>query len=245
MKKERIRIFFRYIFEFTAAGFVGWLYEVAHGATTIWERWNSVMEDGSMNPDGMNSLNHYAYGSVAEFLYQGAGGLRPAKPGFSEAVIAPQIDARLGWVLMRYDSVNGTYLCSWKLRDDGQVEVNLTIPFGCRAAVTLPGYPGDSIALEAGQYTYCYAPIHDYRKVYTKNTTFARLLKDVRAETILKENMPEVVRAMQDSDENRTLTLNDLQGHPFLQVNTETWNRAVQLIENLKCPIQKGDETEG
>ena len=41
-----------------------WLYEVKLGATTVWERWNSVLEDGSISETGMNSLNHYAYGSL-------------------------------------------------------------------------------------------------------------------------------------------------------------------------------------
>ena len=62
----------------------GWLYAVNMGATTVWERWNSVMPDGSMSPTGMNSLNHYSYGSVMEFVYAYAAGLRPKTAGFAE-----------------------------------------------------------------------------------------------------------------------------------------------------------------
>lgn len=50
--------------------FPGWLYQVSMGATTVWERWNSMLPDGTINPSGMNSFNHYAYGSVGQFLYE-------------------------------------------------------------------------------------------------------------------------------------------------------------------------------
>ena len=213
--------------------FPGWLYEVAHGATTIWERWNSVMEDGSMNPDGMNSLNHYAYGSVAEFLYQGAGGLRPAKAGFSEAVISPQIDARLGWVNMRYDSVNGSYCCAWKLQDDGQVEVNLTIPFGCKATVRLPCYSEPSFTLEAGQYAYCYMPTRDLRKAYSENTPLARLIKDDKASAVLKEHLPNIWQMVRSSEENGQWTLHDLRNMPFLSVDQSHLDKAISLIREI------------
>ena len=59
----------------------GWLYEVKMGATTVWERWNSIMPDGSFNPVNMNSLNHYAYGSIGNWLYTRLCGLRLLEPG--------------------------------------------------------------------------------------------------------------------------------------------------------------------
>lgn len=52
-----------------AEGFPGWMYAVSLGATTVWERWNSILEDGSISGTGMKSLNHYAYGSVMEYVY--------------------------------------------------------------------------------------------------------------------------------------------------------------------------------
>lgn len=67
----------------------GWLYEVDMGATTVWERWNSLMPDGTPNPDGMNSYNHYAYGSVMEFVYRRIAGIEAAAAGFAKIKIAP------------------------------------------------------------------------------------------------------------------------------------------------------------
>ena len=60
----------------------GWLYCVNLGATTIWERWNSIQPDGRISENGMNSLNHYSYGSVAQFLYEDVSGIRCAEPGY-------------------------------------------------------------------------------------------------------------------------------------------------------------------
>ena len=71
-------------------GFPGWLYAVNLGATTIWERWNSVLPDGTVSGTGMNSLNHYSYGAVTEFLYRHCAGIQPMAPGFSSVRIAPK-----------------------------------------------------------------------------------------------------------------------------------------------------------
>ena len=69
-----------------------WLYAVKLGATTIWERWNSVLADGSIGDTGMNSLNHYAYGSIAEWMYRNMCGINPSEdiPGFRKIRLAPK-----------------------------------------------------------------------------------------------------------------------------------------------------------
>lgn len=74
----------------------GWLYEVKLGATTVWERWNSLLPNGSISSTGMNSLNHYAYGSVMEWMCRDVAGLAPMEPGFRRAQLRP-ISVR-GWV---------------------------------------------------------------------------------------------------------------------------------------------------
>ena len=112
--------------------FPSWLYEVNMGATTIWERWNSVLPNGLVSDTGMNSMNHYAYGSVVEWMYRCMCGLNPAAPGFAKAIVAPHSDARLGWARCEYDSASGRYAAGWKLTDAG-VEYEVTVPFGCEA----------------------------------------------------------------------------------------------------------------
>lgn len=130
----------------------GWLYSVKLGATTIWERWNSVLPDGHMNPEGMNSLNHYSYGSIAAWMYGYIGGIREAEPGFRRAVIEPHPDKRLGSAKCTLRTAAGNYRSDWKYDEDGNVSYEIEIPFGCVGEVGLPD--GRKETLKAG--TYCF-----------------------------------------------------------------------------------------
>ena len=103
----------------------GWLYQIDRGATTPWERWNAILEDGSVNEesvskDGENmvSFNHYAFGSVGEFLYGYVLGIRPLENGFKRVLVSPLPDKRLGRVEGEYNSVNGKISVSWEWKDD-------------------------------------------------------------------------------------------------------------------------------
>ncbi|MBN8637489.1 MAG: family 78 glycoside hydrolase catalytic domain [Anaerolineae bacterium] len=138
-----------------------WLYAVNLGATTIWERWNSLNPDGSirspkpnsLDPDGssrsakMNSLNHYAYGSIVEWMYRDMCGLNPAAAGFRSATIAPKPDPALRWAKARYRSAAGLYASGWHLDESGLITINLTIPFNATAHVVLPKAEGGTILL--------------------------------------------------------------------------------------------------
>lgn len=127
-----------------------WLYSVNLGATTIWERWNSVMPDGHMNPEGMNSLNHYSYGSIAAWMYGYLGGIRETAPGFKRAVIEPHPDKRLGFAECELKSAAGTYRSGWKYAEDGKVSYEITVPFGAEADIVLPD--GQKVEAKAGTY---------------------------------------------------------------------------------------------
>lgn len=117
----------------------GWLYCVNLGATTIWERWNSLLPDGTVSGTEMNSFNHYAFGSVCEAIYGNIAGLRPDTPGWTSALIVPHFDRRLGFIDCSYCSVQGTYRSAWYYEKEGSVRFEWEIPEGCRARVVLPG----------------------------------------------------------------------------------------------------------
>ena len=112
--------------------FPSWLYEVNMGATTVWERWNSVLPNGLVSDTGMNSMNHYAYGCIVEWMYRFMGGLNPVAeaPGFKKAKIAPVTDARFAYVKTEYDSAAGLYKTAWT-RDAEKVAYEITVPFDC------------------------------------------------------------------------------------------------------------------
>ena len=83
-------------------GYPGWMHCINLGATTIWERWNSILDDGTISGTGMNSLNHYSYGSVMEYVYRFIAGIQPNSAGFKTAFIAPQLSSKLQYVDFKY-----------------------------------------------------------------------------------------------------------------------------------------------
>ncbi len=113
-----------------------WGYTISKGATTIWERWNGDSGDPSMN-----SYNHYAFGSVVEWLYREVAGIDadPAAPGFEKIVIHPHPDLRLGHARAEYDSIRGKIVSEWSLDAAGKLSVNVVIPANTMAKVILPG----------------------------------------------------------------------------------------------------------
>lgn len=122
----------------------GWLNEVKLGATTVWERWNSLLSDGTISGIGMNSMNHYAYGSIAEWMFRHSAGIQPDEdvPGFRRVTFQPVVNRELGSMDGRYDSPSGLWRCAWELTGDSNVKLSLSVLFGC-SAVLRPPLAGD------------------------------------------------------------------------------------------------------
>jgi alpha-L-rhamnosidase len=115
-----------------------WLYPVTMGATTIWERWDSMMPDGSINPGEMTSFNHYALGAVADWMHRVLGGLAPGAPGYRVINVAPQPGGGIAWATTAHLTPYGRAEVSWR-RADGNLAVDVAVPVGTTAVVTLPG----------------------------------------------------------------------------------------------------------
>lgn len=124
----------------------GWLHEVKLGATTVWERWNSLLDNGTISGVSMNSMNHYAYGSVVEWLFRCAAGIDPAAsvPGFRHVDFRPRPDRAVGMLEAVYDSPAGLYRSGWRFIGEDRLEISVTVPFGCTATLTLPCSPADA-----------------------------------------------------------------------------------------------------
>ena len=134
----------------------GWLYQVKQGATTIWERWDAMGPDGKIHDPEMNSFNHYAYGAVCQWLFEGVAGLRrdPDRPGFAGLLLDPVIIPALGHVQASHDSPLGPVAAEWAIAD-GRVRYGVTLPPGCegrfvsrgRKGLVVDGHPasGDAI----------------------------------------------------------------------------------------------------
>lgn len=123
----------------------GWLYEVNLGATTVWERWNSMNADGSVSSTGMNSFNHYAYGSIVGWMFRGIAGLRPADGsyGYKRVIIQPAADERIHFADMSYRSIAGTYRVNWRIDERNHIHLQVSVPFNCCAELKLPHMPKD------------------------------------------------------------------------------------------------------
>ena len=118
-----------------------WLYPVTMGATTVWERWDSMLPDGTVNPGEMTSFNHYALGAVADWMHRTVAGLAPsgdpAAPGYREVVVAPQPGGGLTAASAWHDTPYGRAAASWRV-EDGTWHLDVLVPPGARAVVHLP-----------------------------------------------------------------------------------------------------------
>jgi alpha-L-rhamnosidase len=115
-----------------------WLYPVTMGATTIWERWDSMLEDGSINPGEMTSFNHYALGAVADWLHRSVAGLAPAEPGYRTLTIAPRLLDGFDYATASHETPYGLATAGWTRTGD-TVTVTAVVPANTTALVTLPG----------------------------------------------------------------------------------------------------------
>jgi alpha-L-rhamnosidase len=115
-----------------------WLYPVTQGATTVWERWDSLRPDGTLNPGGMTSFNHFALGSVADWLHRVVAGIAPAAPGYRKILFRPRPGGGLTSAAASHDTPYGRAGISWSLTE-GDMTVEMVVPPGCTAAAQLPG----------------------------------------------------------------------------------------------------------
>jgi alpha-L-rhamnosidase len=119
-------------------GCPSWLYAVTMGATTVWERWDSMLPDGSINPGEMTSFNHYALGAVADWLHRTVAGLAPAAPGYRELLVRPAPARDLTAASARHRTPYGDTEVSWE-RSEGRFRLQVVVPVGATATVHVPG----------------------------------------------------------------------------------------------------------
>ncbi|WP_314505174.1 family 78 glycoside hydrolase catalytic domain [uncultured Microbacterium sp.] len=119
-----------------------WLYPVTMGATTVWERWDSLLPDGTVNPGEMTSFNHYALGAVADWLHRTVAGLAPDEPGYRRIRIAPRPLRALEHAEARHLTPYGPASVSW-VRTGDRIVVRAVVPANTSAVLDLPGTTGE------------------------------------------------------------------------------------------------------
>jgi alpha-L-rhamnosidase len=115
-----------------------WGFEVRMGATTVWERWNSIRANGEFGPVDMNSFNHYAYGAVGDWMFENLGGLQIVEPGYKKSRIAPLVGGSgLSHAKCRIQTSYGPLASEWKLTN-GELTLAITVPANTSAEVVIP-----------------------------------------------------------------------------------------------------------
>lgn len=129
-----------------------WLYSINKGATTIWEHWDGVNDEGKFWDPFMNSFNHYAYGSVFDWIYSSAGGINIIQPDYKEILIEPHPSKRLGHLDIKYLTKRGLLEIRWYYQDDSII-YNIEIPKDTIATVILND---NKYYLNEGKYMFSY-----------------------------------------------------------------------------------------
>ena len=119
-----------------------WLYEVKAGATTIWERWDGLDENGECpigedGTGGMISYNHYASGAVGDFLYRRVAGIEPLEAGYRSFLVKPLIGGSLTYAKAHTKTPYGTIEVVWEIKNK-QFKLNVSVPYGSEAKIVLP-----------------------------------------------------------------------------------------------------------
>lgn len=122
---------------FMKEDYPSWLYAVNMGATTIWERWNSIKPDGTFDESGMNSLNHYAYGSVGDWMYRKVAGLSQLEPGYKRFQVKPMFVKGIEEWGTEFESVYGKIVANTSCKA-GKIHVHVEVPANTTAVIVLP-----------------------------------------------------------------------------------------------------------
>ncbi len=123
-----------------------WRYMLSHGATTVWERWDGWTEEAGFQSPEMNSFNHYALGSVGEWIYRFVLGIdqQPGTAGFSHPLVRPHPGGSLTHASGSYRSVRGRIETRWQL-GDGQFALQVSLPPNVAATVRVPSAEPDQV----------------------------------------------------------------------------------------------------
>jgi alpha-L-rhamnosidase len=135
-----------------------WLYPITKGATTIWERWEAILEDGTISGgslddqaegsgEGMLSFNHYAYGAVVDWMHRNVGGISPLDPGYRRVSIQPLPQTSLTACKSSIETGLGQISLDWRVTDE-LLLAELTVPFGMTAVLNLPASPDSVLSVD-------------------------------------------------------------------------------------------------
>lgn len=141
-----------------------WLYEVKAGGTTIWERWDALRPDGTVNVGeltgdssdensngGMVSFNHYANGAVGDWLYRRIAGIEALSGGYRTFQIKPVVGGGITWAEGCVCTPYGSIKSYWHIVD-GVFTIHIEVPVSTDCSLVLPD--GEGHNLKSGTYRF-------------------------------------------------------------------------------------------
>jgi alpha-L-rhamnosidase len=182
-----------------------WLYAVTMGATTIWERWDALLPDGTVNGDSMTSFNHYAFGAVADWLHRVVAGIEPVEPGYRRSRIAPRPGGRVTWAEGVLDTPYGRLSSRWELHGL-EIRLDVEVPPSTAAQVDVPG-GGGIHHVGPGRHSWVHTCPADEVARWVPTPTLDDPIGDLRADPVawgvLVRHLPDVEMIPAGSDLDR------------------------------------------
>ena len=167
-----------------------WLYEIKLGATTVWELWDGVNEDGSFNLFEMNSLNQYGFATVGDWLVREVAGLSALAPGYRKSRVAPRPVRGITAVSASHETPYGSLSVSFRC-EKGRIDASVRVPENTTAEVSLPGRETETLG--SGTYDFSYeTDLRFEREPYSEDSTLGQLLADPLADRLFTERAPEL-----------------------------------------------------
>lgn len=170
-----------------------WLYGIRLGATTIWELWDGVNPDGSINLFEMNSFNQFGFGTVGDWMHKQLCGITALEPGYKKFRIAPRLVKGITSVQGSYESVYGTISCKFSC-ENGMVCAELHVPENTTAVIDLP--ERETVTVGSGDYMFSHKTQLCFdRQRYSEDTTLGELLQNPAAQQMFMEEAPELAQS--------------------------------------------------
>lgn len=169
-----------------------WLYGVKMGATTMWERWDAIRPDGTMPHPGLNSMNHYAYGSIGDWMYRKIGGINQLEAGYHKFYIKPMFVRGIEEARTELETPYGKIVSSWNCRNR-KIHVEISVPVNTSALVYLPEKE-DMLEVGSGNYVYEYDTNTSLRELrFSLDSTLGEIMEEPLGKQMLDQMVPELM----------------------------------------------------
>ena len=169
-----------------------WLYAVNKGATTLWERWDAILPDGTMQHPGLNSMNHYANGAIGDWMYRKIGGINQTEAGYRRFYIKPMFVRGISEARTELESPYGKIVSCWSCRK-GKIRVEISVPANTKAELFLPEKE-ESFEVGSGTHVYEYDTTTNLEELrFTLDNTLGEILEEPLGRQLMEQMMPELM----------------------------------------------------